>query len=87
MKLLRAVLGILTAVVGLIVLAAGLCAVAVTLAIAQGSHQPISIVSLAGELIACAIGLLFFALSRAIDPEGGPVRSYRERRRKPRVHA
>lgn len=86
MKLLRGVAAILALLVGLLGLAGGLYSIAVTWAIAAKSQQPISLSALAGGLIACAIGILFMVVSRAIDPEGGPVRSYRDRPRKRRAH-
>jgi hypothetical protein len=87
MKLLRGVLPILTFLIGLVTLAGGLYSMAVTWAIAAKSQQPISLSALGGGLIACAIGILFMVISGAIDPEGGPVRRYRDRPRKPRAHA
>lgn len=86
MKLLRGVAAILAFLAGLITLASALYWLAITMAAAEQTHQPIDVASLTGGLIASAIGTLCFFLSRAIDPEGGPVLSYRERRRKPRTH-
>jgi hypothetical protein len=86
MKLLRGVAAILAFLFGLITLAGALYWLAITAAAAEQTHQPIDLAALTGGLIASAIGILCFFLSRAIDPDGGPVLSYRERRRKPRTH-
>ncbi len=85
MKLLRGVAAILVFLVGLITLAGALFSVAITMAAAV--HQPINQSDLVAGLIAVAIGLLCLVISRAIDPERGPVLSYRSRRRKARTRA
>lgn len=87
MKLLRGVAAILAFLVGLITLVGALLSVGITAATAAKTHQPISLSDLTGGLIACAIGILFLFISRAIDSERGPVLRYRDRLRKPRAHA
>ena len=87
MELLRGVGGILTFLVGLFTIAGGLYSLATTWAFAASTHQPIDLMALAGGIIACAVGMLFLFLSRAIDPEHGPVRSYRRRRGKSRTRS
>jgi hypothetical protein len=79
MKLLRGVAATLLFLAGLITLAGALFSVVITLAIAGQTHQPINLSDLAGGLVAGAIGFLLLFISRATDPEGGPVLSYRDR--------
>ena len=85
MKLLRGVAAILVFIVGLITLAGALFSVTLTMAAAV--HQPINQSDLTAGLIAGAIGFLCLVISRAIDPERGPVLSYRKRRGKARTRA
>ena len=82
MNLLRGVAAILVFLVGLITLSGAMYSLALTAGAAEQTHQPIDLAALMGGLIASAIGILCFFISHAIDPEGGPVLSYRERRRK-----
>lgn len=82
MKLLRGVAAILAFLVGLITLAGALYSVVLTAAAAEQTHHPIDMSALVGGLVAGAIGFLFLLISRAIDPERGPVLSYRNRSRK-----
>ena len=86
MKLVRGGAGILVFLVGLITFAGALFSLTLTMASAAQTHQPIDEVALVGGLIAAGIGILCLFLSRVIDPDGGPVRSYRERPRKSRSH-
>jgi hypothetical protein len=87
MKLFREVAAIAVFIVALIAFAGGVYWLAVAWAIATQNQQPIDVVSLAGGLLACALGVLFLVISRALDPEHGPVRSYRQRSRKSHTHA
>lgn len=87
MELLRGVGAVLTFLVGLFTIAGGLYSLATTWAVAASTHRPIDLIALAGGVIACAVGMLFLFLSRAIDPEHGPVRSYRRRPRKSRTRS
>lgn len=86
MKLLRGVAATLIFLLGLLTCAGALYSVVITMDIAEATHQPIDRLALAGGLIACASGVLFLFISRAIDPEGGPVLRYRDRPRKRRTH-
>lgn len=79
MKLLRGVAATLLFLGGLITLAGALFSVVLTVASAGQTHQPINMPDLVGGLIAGAIGFLLLFGARAIDPEGGPVLSYRDR--------
>ncbi|HEX9036939.1 MAG TPA: hypothetical protein VF808_08110 [Ktedonobacterales bacterium] len=87
MNLFRGVAAILVFLVGLITIAGALFGVGLTAAAAQVTHQPINLSDLATGLIAGAIGFLCLFISRAIDPERGPVLSYSKRRRKRRAHS
>ena len=84
MGLLRGVGGILTFVIGLFAIASGLYGMAAMWAAAAHNHQPVDLAALAVGLAACAIGVLSLFLSRTIDLENGPVRSYRSRSKKSR---
>ncbi len=79
MNLLRGVTAIVAFVVALLALAGGLYGLATTWASAAQAQQPIDPWWLTGSLIACVVGVVFFFISRAVDPEHGPVRSYRRR--------
>jgi hypothetical protein len=85
MNLFRGVAAILVFLVGLITIAGALFSVTLTMAATGQTHQPINAPDLTAGLVAGAIGLLFLFISRAIDPERGPVLSYRTRRRKSRA--
>lgn len=87
MKLLRGVGAILTFLIGLFTIAGGLYSMAATWYFAGKTHQPVDLAALAIGLAACAVGVLFLFLSRWLDPENGPIRSYRRRPRKSRTHA
>ena len=87
MKLLRGASAILACVVGVVALALGLYSLAAMWGVAAQMQQPIDSVALAVGLVACAVGFLFLFASRAIDPENGPIRSYRKRPRKVRTQA
>jgi len=87
MKLLRSVGGILTFLIGLFVIAGGLYSMAATWYFAGKTHQPVNLAALAIGLAACAIGVLFMFIFRWLDPEHGPIRSYRRRAGKSRTHA
>lgn len=86
MKLLRGVAATLVFLVGMITCAGALYSVVITMDIAEVTHQPIDRLALAVGLIACGSGFLLLFISRAIDPEGGPVLRYRDRPRKRRTH-
>ena len=79
MNMLRGVTAIVAFVVALLALAGGLYGLATAWAAAAQNQQPMDPWWLAGALAACVVGVLFFFISRAIDPEHGPVRSYRRR--------
>lgn len=79
MHLLRGATAILAFVVALLALALGLYGLASAWAFAAQTQQPIDPWWLIGGLIACVVGVLCFFISRAIDPEHGPVRDYRKR--------
>jgi hypothetical protein len=85
MKLLRGVGAILAFLIGLFTITGGLFSMAVAWYFVAKTHQPMDLGWLVDGLIACAIGFMF--LSRWLDPENGPVRSYRRRPGKPRTHA
>lgn len=87
MKLLRGVGAILTFLIGLFTIAGGLYSMAATWYFVGKTHQPVDLAALAIGLAACAVGVLFLFLSRWLDPENGPIRSYRRRPRKSRTHA
>jgi hypothetical protein len=87
MKALRGVGGILTFLIGLFAIAGGLYSMAATWYYAGKTHQPVDLAALAIGLAACAVGVLFLFLSRWLDPENGPVRSYRRRSKKSRKRA
>lgn len=79
MNLLRGASAILAFVVALLALAGGLYGLGIVWATAAQNQQQIDPWWLTGSLTACAIGVVFFFISRAIDPEHGPVRSYHRR--------
>ena len=87
MKVFRGDAAIATFIVALIALAGGLYWVAIIWAAAAQNQQPIDALSLAGGLIACALGLLSLVVSRSLDPEHGPVHSYRSHPRKSHTRA
>ncbi|HKT38115.1 MAG TPA: hypothetical protein VJR48_07050, partial [Ktedonobacterales bacterium] len=72
---------------GLFTIAGGLYSMAATWYFVGKTHQPVDLAALAIGLAACAVGVLFLLLSRWLDPENGPIRSYRRRPRKSRTHA
>jgi hypothetical protein len=84
MSLFRGVSAIFVFVVALFTLALALYGIFAIWAYAAQTHQPIDLLSLAAAVGACIIGVLFLVISRALDPEHGPVRSYRKRPRKAR---
>ncbi len=84
MELIRGVGAVLAFLVGLFTIAGCLYSLATNWAYAGDIHQPMDPTALAGGLIGCAVGMLFLFLSRALDPEHGPIRSYRRRPRKSR---
>ena len=79
MNLLRGASAILAFVVALLALAGGLYGLATAWAFAAQNQQPVDPWWLTASLTACAVGVLCLFISRAIDPEHGPVRSYRRR--------
>jgi len=87
MKLLRGVGAIVTFLIGLFTITGGLFGMAAAWASAAQSHQPIDLAWLAEGLIATAIGVMFLFFSRWLDPEHGPIRSYRRRPGKSRTQA
>ncbi|HEU4785289.1 MAG TPA: hypothetical protein VFS83_18265 [Ktedonobacterales bacterium] len=87
MKLLRGVGGILTFLIGLFTIAGGLTSMAGAWYVAGTTHQPVDLSALAIGLAATAIGVLFLFFSRWLDPENGPIRSYRRRSKKSRKRA
>lgn len=87
MKALRGAGAIVTFLIGLFTITGGLFSMAVAWATAVETDQPIDIGWLMTGLIATAIGFLFFFVSRRLDPEHGPIRSYRRRPGKPRTQA
>jgi len=87
MKLLRGVGAIVTFLIGLFTITGGLFAMAAAWAFAAQTHQPIDLGWLADGLIATAIGFVFLFISRRLDPEHGPIRSYRRRHGKSRTQA
>jgi uncharacterized membrane protein HdeD (DUF308 family) len=87
MKLLRGAGAIVAFLIGLFTITGGLFAMASAWAFAAQTHQPIDVGWLMDGLIATAIGFLFLFVSRWLDPEHGPVRSFRRRPGKPRTHA
>lgn len=87
MNLLRGASAILAFAVALLALAGGLYALATAWAFAAHTQQPIDPWWLTGGLLACVVGVLCLIAARAIDPEHGPVRSYRKRPRKSQTHA
>lgn len=87
MNLLRGASAILTFVVALLTLALGLYGLVGAWAFAAQTRQPIDPWWLTGGLLACVVGVLCLIASRAIDPEHGPVRSYRKRPRKSQTRA
>ncbi len=87
MKLLRGVGAVVTFLIGLFTFAGGLYSLAATWYFAGKTHQPVDGSALAVGVIACAVGILFLFISRWLDPENGPVRSYRRRPKKSRTRA
>jgi len=87
MKLLRGVGAIVRFLIGLFTIAGGLFSMASAWAYAAQTHQPVDLGWLAEGLAACAIGVLFMFIFRWLDPEHGPIRSYRRRAGKSRTHA
>ena len=87
MKLLRGVGAILAFLIGLFTIGGGLYSMAATWYFVAKTHQPMDLGWLIDGLIATAIGFMFLFFSRWLDPEHGPIRSYRRRPRKSRTHA
>ena len=87
MKLLRGVGAILAFLIGLFTIGGGLYSMAATWYFVAKTHQPMDFGWLIDGLIATAIGFMFLFISRWLDPEHGPIRSYRRRPRKSRTHA
>ena len=87
MSVVRGAGAILAFVVGLIAFALGLYGLAIAWAYAIQTKQPIDLLALSLGLGACAIGILCFFAARALDPDHGPVRSYRKRPRKSHTRA
>lgn len=79
MNMLRGASAIVAFVVALLALAGGLYGLATTWASAAQTQQPVDPWWLTGSVAGCAVGVVFFFISRAIDPEHGPVRNYRRR--------
>ncbi|HKW22452.1 MAG TPA: hypothetical protein VJO13_13800 [Ktedonobacterales bacterium] len=85
MKALRGVGAIVTFLIGLFTITGGLFGLASAWAFAAQTHQPLDVGWLIDGLIATTIGFLFLFISRWLDPEHGPVRSYRRRAGKSRT--
>lgn len=85
MKLLRGGAALLVFLVGLFMFAGGLFSAALTVAAAAQPKRPINLSDLAVGLAVCALGILLLIISRTIDPDHGPVRSYRRRPQKSRT--
>lgn len=87
MKLLRGVGAILAFLIGLFTIGGGLYSMAAEWYFVARTHQPMDVGWLVDGLIATAIGFLFLFISRWLDPEHGPIRSYRRRSGKSRTRA
>ena len=87
MKALRGAGAIVTFLIGLFTITGGLFSMASTWAFAAQTNRPIDVGWLIDGLIATAIGIMFLFISRWLDSEHGPIRSYRRRPGKSRTHA
>lgn len=87
MSVVRGAGAILAFVVGLILIALGLYGLAIAWAYAIQTKQPIDFSALSLGLGASAIGILCFVAARALDPDHGPIRSYRKRPSKSHTRA
>ena len=85
MKALRGVGAIVTFLIGLFTITGGLFSMASAWAFAAQTHQPLDVGWLIDGLIATTIGFMFLFISRWLDPEHGPIRSYRRRPGKSRT--
>lgn len=83
MRWMRGPAAMLTFLIGFLLLAAGIVVTLITLAL--GPADPDALTRIAAGVVLFVVGLAFLWISRAIDGDRGPVKDYRERRRKPKA--